>query len=229
MCCLTLVMASSGSDPTRTITATGTAITSAQADTLKFSWGVDIKRRSADEAFTVSEEAARKVLAALQAIGLEKNSVSIISVNSGILYEKQYEPQSPIVGFSCSRDYSVKLTGKYIELAEKATKTILKSGANTLGRLDWDLSDKAADALRLKSVADAVAVAKAKAETMAQQLGARVGPVIRIEEGIHMRRNDTTTAAARSMAHESQSISSMPTGNTSETASVTVVFELIRP
>lgn len=222
------------------IVVTGRATSVAKPDRVAGSWGVVAEDATASGAFSRSEAAARRVIAALNRLGIKDESLTTDDISVDIRYRKEYDNTSGIVGYRCARSYRLKLVGEtQMKLAEAALRTALDNGANSISGLEWSIGEEAARRLNREAMNRAQGAAEEKANELAKQLGYSRGRLLSIEEGIRReyaprRPSNSSRRSARMSAvasasgaqAEATSASSMPLGSVSASAEVTLTYQL---
>lgn len=176
-----LVAAPALADQPRLMTVTGQGEVSVAPDIAHVSLGVTAQADTAGEALSQMNAAARAVLdRLLTEEGLDSADVQTgqLSLNPRYSETRTYDARE-IVGFTAST--TVDVTLRDLTRLGGLLDAVVTDGANTLGGLQFDLSDKttALDEARRAAVADA----RAKAELYADAAGVGLGDLVTLSEG----------------------------------------------
>jgi uncharacterized protein YggE len=156
---------------TRTVTVSGVGKVEARPDEASFSFGIETKAESADEASAENAEAMRRLIAALKAAGVDDDEIQTENVSVWPVGE-------PEGGYTASNSVrvstSVARAGQLVQVATGA-------GANTV----WgpSLTRSASFELQEQALERALANARRKATALAEAAGADLGEVVRLVEG----------------------------------------------
>jgi uncharacterized protein YggE len=160
--------------PTRGVTVTGTASVSSVPDRASFSFGVSTSGATASQASTENARKAREVIAALLGTGVARTDLQTQDVSVGPNWNDQGKPD----GFTAHSSVVAKV--RNVAQAGAIVDAAVAAGANESSGPSFDRSDR--DELYRTALRRAFANARAKAQTLASEAGASVGPVLRIEE-----------------------------------------------
>jgi uncharacterized protein YggE len=204
-----------GSEPIRSITVNGSASVTTVPDEATFTFGVDARGETASEALSAAAAAIRKVTGAVKDAGVDGKDVQTqnISLNAVTSSDGRH-----IEGYAANASITVR--AKDLDSAGEIVDAAVAAGANNVYGPSLQRSD--ADKLADKALADAVADARRKAESLADAAGGSLGRVISVTEG---------AGAVPPMpyaARDSALATDVPIepGTQEIQASVTVVFEL---
>ena len=167
----------SNSTNTNTISVTGSASTQVKPDKVIVSLGVITTSKSANAAVATNSIAANKVIAALKAAGIKDNETSTssftlspdYSIPSGI---SPGISNRTIVGFTASNLIQIQTTNT--NNASKWIDSAIASGANTIGSIDFVLSDKKLQETKANLIKQAIENAKTKADIAASAAGLKI-------------------------------------------------------
>ena len=165
-----------GSAPPAThgVTVTGTASVSSVPDRASFSFGVSTNGVTARQASVENARKAREVIAALLGAGVAKADLQTQDVTVGPSWNDEGRPD----GFTAHSSVVAKV--RNVARAGAIVDAAVAAGANESSGPSFDRSDRGN--LYRSALRRAFADARAKAQTLASEAGASVGPVLRIEE-----------------------------------------------
>ncbi len=159
------------------VNAVGSA--SAAPDMAMVRLGVTHEARTAAEAMRGASEVTAVVLANIAEAGIEDRDVQTSSLNLSPVWDRGNTSVPQIRGYVVSTQLAVRVRaldtlGQFLDL-------VISDGANTLNGLSFAITDPAP--LEDTARAEAVRLARAKAETLATAAGVTLGPVLSIREG----------------------------------------------
>lgn len=177
---------------TTTVAVSGDAELRVDPDLATVSLGVTAQAEDAGEAQAQVNRTASAILQAVRDLEIEEDAVQTSRLSLSPVYdnrrprEGQMEPQEPrIVGYRASNVVSVRLDD--LTKVGPVIDATVKAGANQVQGVSFSLEDDADT--RMKALGQAVEAAKAKAETVAEALGMKLGRALQVEEsGISMER-----------------------------------------
>ena len=159
---------------TRTITVTGEGTVKAKPDRAGFSFGVDSRAATAQEASADNARAMRRLIAALKAAGVADERIQTQQVSVW----PQTDGDGKVTGYtangSVSAETSIADAGSVVDAATTA-------GANTVSGPSLTLSDS--NAQEAQALKNAVADARRKANALADASKASLGEVVKVVEG----------------------------------------------
>ena len=163
------------SDPAvRTITVNGSGTARGAPDTALFTFGVDTQGATAKSALAASSAKMRGIIAALRRAGIAKADLRTQDIS---VYPRRND-SGVLEGFSASG--SVSATVRQLWKAGAVVDAAVGAGADVTSSPQFDRSSRAG--LTRLALREAFADARAKAETLAEQAGAQLGEVRRIDE-----------------------------------------------
>lgn len=172
------VLANDSAQPS--ITVMGTGQVSAAPDMAQISAGVVSESPRAADAVKAANAAMQKVLAALDAAGIEKKYVQTSRFDVSPVYSDGVARggRPTVTGYRASNQVQVEVHG--VEKVGAVLDALVGAGANELGGIRFDIADPAplVDEARRKAIADA----RRKAELYATAAGVTIGRVIGIDE-----------------------------------------------
>lgn len=170
-----LSAACGSSSSKRTITVSADATVKAKPNLVNFSFGVSTDGASASKALAANSKAMRRVIATIKKEGVARRDIQTQQVN---VYPKT-DSNGKVIGYSASNSVSVDLhavakAGRLITLVTAAGAN-LESGP-TFSRENPDLTYE-------QALNKAIDKAHAKAESIAEHVGLRLGKPASIAEG----------------------------------------------
>ena len=163
------------------IVVVGEGAVSAPPDSAQVRAGVVTEATTAAAAVAANNEAMKRVLKALAAAGVPSKDVQTESLSVQPRYRagSQGRRQSEIVGYEVSN--RVRVTIRELDSLGAVLDDLVRQGVNQLHGIQFSVRDptRLLDEAREQAVADA----RRKAELYAQAAGARLGRVLRVEEG----------------------------------------------
>lgn len=171
--------------PDRLVVMTGTGIVKAMPDTAVISGGVISRARRAADAVRTNNEAMAKAVTALKAMGLTDKEIS----TSSFSFEPQFvtdskgriDPDRKIEAYIVTNRIVITLTDK-LERAGEALDALLQNGANDSANVSFELRDIAVEEMKARALAGKDALTRA--QTYCQEIGAQLGPVRSVREGM---------------------------------------------
>lgn len=158
-----------------TITVTGNGTAKAVPDQASFDFGVQTQAATASDALSRNAEQANAIVAALEKAGVDASQIQTTDVS---LWPQTASDGTAIVGYQASN--SVQATVP-IARAGDTVDAAVGAGANNVDGPNLSVSDQTAtyaDALK-----QALADAKAKAQSIAEASGLTLGAVQAVSEG----------------------------------------------
>jgi len=156
----------------------GRATRTIAPDTVDITIGVTIQDVDQQEALNQINQVMRDVLESLFELGLPENQIKTSYLDVSPRYNYNYSAR-PIVGYTASISMTVRL--KDFELISAVIDTSVALGANDIGRLQFRHSEEGL--IYRQALADAITVARLKAETMADAAGVELGTLLLLQEG----------------------------------------------
>ena len=207
----------------RTVAVNAEATLSVQPNTATVSFGIQDSDPMLEIAADSNRRAAAALVKTILALGVDEKDISTSSLQISI--EQQYQEKlPPLKSFRVQRVYTVHLAD--ISLLEKLVAAGTRNGANQLMGIAFDSTElkKLRDQARLQAVQNA----KEKADAMAAQLGMKLGKPLSITDNSVGAMPSYPMAAKMMMADASSTPGeTLPTGQMSVSASVSVVFEML--
>lgn len=208
----------------RSIHVSGQAQIQVVPDMATLQMGVDQVDAEIAAAEAHANQALSRFLKQARKLGIAERDLQAAGQQVSAEYEWLNEPrQRRLVGYRVSRDVAVivrdlRQLGPVLQAATAA-------GLNRIG--NPDLASGAAEALEKQALELAADDAKARANLVAQRLGARLGPV----RNIHVQDQGNRPVPMKMMARMESASSDMPVaaGEISISATLQVEFELLEP
>ncbi|MFT5142836.1 MAG: hypothetical protein ACI80V_003297 [Rhodothermales bacterium] len=214
----------------RLVTVQGEGVLSVEPDHAIVSFGIATLDKDPENARAKNAKASADAMNQVRALGIDERLIKMEQLR--IQPRRRYDQRQQTwieEGFEAVRDVSVKVED--LDQLPTLISRIVQNGANRLSGVAYDIRDREGakrEALRLGALN-----ARAKAQLLAETLGARLGQVVQINEGNVFvprptYRMDEMAVSARSLdaAPEPAAYAS---GEIEVRATVTVVFELVSP
>ena len=160
----------------RTVTVNGTATIKAKPDEAVISLGVQTQANTAQSALAENATKMTALLAALTDKGIAKDDIATSYVS---IYPTYGNNGMEITGYQAVNQ--VDVTVRDISKVGEVIDDSVKAGANLSNGITFQLSDQNQGVDQ--ALADAVANARSKAETLAGAGDAQLGQVVSIQEG----------------------------------------------
>lgn len=207
-----------------TITVVGKSGMEATPDVAKVSLGVSSRAATPSIAREENTAAINATLAALAEMGIEEKDIQTTNMNMW----NNYDSNGNLTGYRMSTDLTVYV--RDITKAGDVVDAAIAAGANELNGVSYLLSNE--DEMYNTALADAIALARTKAEVLAEAAGKTVGQVKKVDEtsrAVATVRNYDEAAANPDVGSGSKMESVRTTirpGSSTVSAEVQVVFEL---
>src|SRR6266516_2238487 len=159
---------------TLTVTVEGTATARIVPDTATFTFGQETEGTTAKGALAENAAHMRRVISALLRAGVAKDDIQTQDVS---VYPRRNE-NDDVVGFSANG--SVVATVRRLAKAGAVVDAAVAAGANETSGPQFDRSSRSE--LTKRSLREAFADARARAQTLAADAGASLGEARRIEQ-----------------------------------------------
>lgn len=162
-----------------TITVIGIGTSSSTPDVAYVEVGVDVADKAVITAFNNANDAIRKVISAVTALGIDPKDIQTTSLN--VYTESNYNPQT---GLNDDRTYRasniVRVTVRDVSRAAEVLNAAVNAGANVVYGLNFSIADTST--VERDARVNAVANARARAEHLAQLMGVSLGDVVVVRE-----------------------------------------------
>ena len=208
-----------------TITVVGKSGMEATPDVAKVSLGVSSRAATPSIAREENTAAINATLAALAEMGIEEKDIQTTNMNMW----NNYDSNGNLTGYRMSTDLTVYV--RDITKAGDVVDAAIAAGANELNGVSYLLSNE--DEMYNTALADAIALARTKAEVLAEAAGKTVGQVKKVDEtsrAVATVRNYDEAAANPDVGSGSKMESVRTTirpGSSTVSAEVQVVFEML--
>lgn len=165
--------------PARRIIVTGSAQVSAAPDVATISGGVETEAATAAEALRENSEAMRQILDALAGLGIAEADIQTTRLSLDPVWDQSEDRDVPrVTGYRAGNMVTIiaRQTGQLGAVID----AMGSGGANRIHGIGFDMADPRAQLARARE--EAVADARAKAETLARSAGVELGEVLTIDE-----------------------------------------------
>jgi uncharacterized protein YggE len=167
---------------TPSITVTGSGRVQATPDLANVSAGVVTEAARAADAVRANTDAMQKVIAALDAAGIERRFVQTSRFDVSSVYADSVSARPgrmpAITGYRAANQVRVEVRG--VDRVGGVIDALVAAGANELGGVSFGIAEPAPllDEARKRAIADA----RRRAELFAKEAGVALGRVVRIDE-----------------------------------------------
>lgn len=164
----------------RTITVDGSGYATVEPDTARLNLSVEARDPSLAQAQRDVADVTARVLALLAELGVERRHIdsTAATVQPHYRWNRQTEQQE-LIGYIAARRLNVEI--RDLGLLGRAVEGAVAAGVNQVSPPALDSTERRQT--HRAALAAAAADARANAETLADSLGVRLGPVIRIDAG----------------------------------------------
>lgn len=167
-------------------------------------------------------ETVNKLLDSLKNMGIKKEDIKTENYS---IYPTYGQQQNRITGYTVNTN--IVITIKDLTKTNEIIDTATKAGLNSVGGVEFKLSDKMKSDVTTEARKNAVAEAKKKAESLANISGLRLGKIINVQEdsnGIGSPIIMRAESAMKDAANPSTATEIQP-GSTDVTLMVTLTYE----
>jgi uncharacterized protein YggE len=203
--------------PEHTIAVTGSGTVVVVPDQATVRLGVLIERKTAKEARDAAGEAMTRVVAALRALNIAERDIATSAVSLGPVYDYKPDTAAKIRGYQLVN--VVTVTVRDLDRLSDVVDNAVTAGATTVEGITFEVADRAAAEADAREAA--VKDAKAKAETLARGVGARISGVASMSESV-------TTPAWYGRSYQAGAVADSSTpilpGSTDVVINVSVTF-----
>lgn len=208
----------------RTISVVGRGQLEVKPDTAVITVGVSEVRPTPIEAYNALSERINAVSQALMAKGVKEDDIQTSTFQLSPEYNWTQERGQELVGYRATNTLSI--TTQNLDKVAELIQVAVQAGANDLRGINFSV--KNSDKLLEQALKRAVADAKAKAELVAGELGARVARVQSVSVQDQGSSPVMVWAEVRAAMDELAAQAPVPVyaGTTTFTATVSVTFEL---
>lgn len=160
-----------GQPVTRTISVNGSGQVTLAPDVAYVYIGVHSQSDNVADALSQNNDKAQAVANSLKELGIDAKDIQTSSFN--VYPQQQTDPQGNITSTLYNVDNTIYVTVRDLQNLGKLLDTVVRSGANSINGVNFDVLDKSkalSDARRL-----AVDSARSQAQEMAQNAGVNLG------------------------------------------------------
>ncbi len=208
------------------MTVSGEARVTAVPDLARVSLGAEGAGETAVAAMNETSVALEAILAQLKALGVAEADIQTRDLS--VRERSRWDPErnrDVFLGYEATNLLEVRL--RDMNLLGEILSEVLSDGANSLGRLDFEMTDPAP--LRAEARRQAVSDAMDKAALFAGAAGVRVGRVLSISDSARpLVEGPRTLALEAAVVAESAADVPVAIGEVSVRAEVTMVFEILQ-
>lgn len=159
--------------PQRTITVTGTGLVTLTPDIAFIYIGVQSQDASASVATTDNNTRAQAIIEVIKAAGVADKDIQ--TTNFSIYPQQQYDDKGNMTGILYMVENTVYVTVRDLTKLGDLLDASVRSGANTINSISFDLADKTAALSQARSAA--VAEARKQADELTGATGVSLGDV----------------------------------------------------
>jgi uncharacterized protein len=205
------------------ITVPGHGAVRVSPDVASVRFGVAIVRPTAAEARSAAASTMEAILAALTAAGVERRDLRTALVGLDAVRDYSSGGAPRVTGYQLTN--TVEATVRRIESAGELIDAALAAGATTMDSLTFGVADPAPplDEARRAAVADA----RRRAETLADEAGVRLGPVVDVVEGTALPPGVPRPMAALSLKSAADVSTPIEAGTSELVVDVVVGFAIV--
>lgn len=158
------------------VAAYGAASVKAMPDLARIRFKVVRLEQTPAQSFAQASDSVRAVREALRGHGIPDRAVQRSHLGLKSLWS--FGADRKFLGYQCQASFAVECSD--LDQVQQLLIDLVQAGANEIEGVDFDVTAKAD--LRASARRQAVAAARAKAELYAQAAGARLGPVMHIDD-----------------------------------------------
>lgn len=160
----------------RTISVQGSGKVTLAPDVAYVFVGVESRSDNVGDALNANNAKAQAISATLKELGIEDKDIQTSGFN--IFPNQQYDPEGKLVKTEYVVNNTVNVTVRDLTLLGKLLDAVVRSGANSINGITFDIFDKQAAVAQARSLA--IADAKAQAEAIAKDAGVTLGNVMSV-------------------------------------------------
>jgi len=163
----------------RTVTVSGSGKVYLTPDIAYVTIGVHVEGYDATKAVAENNQSAKEVIDTLKAMGIDSKDIQ--TTNFSIYPQQEYDTDGKPTGeIKYVVDNSVFVTVRDLGQIGEVLDEAVKSGANSINGIQFDVADKTAAQSQARKAA--VTNAALKAQELAEAAGVTLGPVITLSE-----------------------------------------------
>jgi uncharacterized protein YggE len=204
-------------DP-HTISMTGHGEVKAVPDQAQVSAGVTTSATTAAQALAANTARMKSVFAALEKLGIADKNIQTANFSVSPQYATGNNESPRLTGYQVNNEVSVQLED--VGKLGAALDALVTAGANQMNGISFSIRNPAP--MLEKARAEAIADARARAETYAKAAGVSLGPILSISEG----GSEAPRPMYRVMAMAAGRSVPVAAGEQSVTADAAVVWEI---
>jgi uncharacterized protein YggE len=161
------------------VSAEGKATAKPDIANISFGFQTDIKK-TVSEAVSEAGDRMNKVIAELVALKIDKNDIMTTQYNLNPIYSYAKDTgKQNLDGYQLSETVMVKI--RNLDVIGEAIQKATAAGANQTGNIVFKIDNE--DALKAAARSEAIKKAEAKAASIAQESGLKLGKLINVYEG----------------------------------------------
>ncbi len=164
---------------TNSVTVTGTYQVTVDPDQAEVYAGVSTLKPTAKEAQDETNKVINAIIAGLKASGINEKDIETQNLN---LYQNMEWVDNEYKANGWKADQMLKVTTKDLTKVGAIVDAAVNNGANSIQGVSFSLSQDSEKAYKLQVIAKATEDARAKAETIAASLNAKLGKVKSVSE-----------------------------------------------
>ena len=214
---------------TKTLNVSGSVTKNVSPDKVDIVLSVETLDLSAQKSQSDNATIADKVKNAISSLNSVQSEIKTLSYSENEEFQwNDLTKKSESIGYRTINQIQVTLKGDYLTRAGTVIDVAVKAGANSVSSISFGLTDAKELEVRKQALNEASAVAKTKAQSIADGLGITFGKVQSISESSfyytpNYKSYDNVMAAGSSSAQAPTPISA---GDVEVSASVNVNFEI---
>ncbi|MBD3355114.1 DUF541 domain-containing protein, partial [Candidatus Woesearchaeota archaeon] len=165
-----------------TINVSGESELTVDPDEAEVWAGISIVELTAEEAQSEANEVINNIIDGLRYKGISEEDIETERLN--LYEEKRYEDgEYKVVGWRASQ--TLKISTEDLDKVGEIVDVCVENGANQINRINFGLSEEKEQEYKKEALAKAASNAKAKAVTIAESLGVKLGEVKTVSEAQH--------------------------------------------
>jgi uncharacterized protein len=216
-----------GSDNVRTLSSSGTVEKIVAPDKVEIVLSVSTLDKSAQKSQSDNAEIADRVNTSLNSLSSVRAEVKTLGYSVNEEFEwNDLERKSVSVGYRTTNQIKVTLNGSDVSAAGRVIDVAVNAGANSVSSISFGLSKDRELEVKLAALKEAGALAKSKAQSIADGLGVSVGKIKTVSENSYFYYPNYSNASGASDMVAAKVSTPITANDVSVTAEVSVVFEL---
>lgn len=162
----------------RTLSVSGTATVRATPDVASVEAGISVERPEAAAAQSQMNVGMVNILREVRSAGIPDADIRTSNYSVYPLYEYGTEGKRTLRGYEANQSVTIRI--RELDRVNAVLEALRAGGATNVGSLRFDIDDP--EVLRVEARANAIARARAQAETIASALGVRLGEATSFSE-----------------------------------------------